>query len=78
MPRNDPASPHCSSVRAEVGARAPYSDVDVNAEPVGQEDQFELHWLPLDQLAKADVQPAALKTVRLTVGNLVSINSGKP
>lgn len=37
-------------------------------EPISQEDHLEFHWLPLDQLAEADVQPSALKNALVHVG----------
>lgn len=38
-------------------------------EPVSQEDHLEFHWLPLDQLAEADVRPGALKNALVTAGD---------
>ena len=40
-----------------------------STEPASQEDHLELHWLPLDQLAEADVKPGALKTALVTAGD---------
>lgn len=37
-----------------------------DTEPTSQEDHLEFHWLPLDQLAEADVRPDALKTALST------------
>jgi 8-oxo-dGTP diphosphatase len=34
-------------------------------QPVSQEDHLEFHWLPIDQLADADVRPHSLKTALL-------------
>lgn len=39
------------------------------ATPVSQEDHLEFHWLPLDQLAHADVRPSALKNALAAVGD---------
>jgi 8-oxo-dGTP diphosphatase len=35
------------------------------SDPVSQEDHLTFHWLPLDQLADADVRPGSLKTALL-------------
>lgn len=40
-----------------------------DAEPVSQEDHLEFNWLPLDQLADADVRPGALKNALLAIGD---------
>ncbi|WP_231104620.1 NUDIX domain-containing protein [Haloechinothrix halophila] len=45
-------------------------EVDItDTEPASQEDHLEFHWLPLDQLAEADVLPSALKAALVTVGD---------
>lgn len=45
-------------------------DVAINdTEPISREDHLEFHWLPLDQLAEADVRPGALKRALLTAGD---------
>jgi len=38
-------------------------------EPASQEDHVEFHWLPINQLADADVRPGALKNALLTAGS---------
>ncbi|GAA3756626.1 NUDIX domain-containing protein [Salinactinospora qingdaonensis] len=38
------------------------------AEPTSQEDHLEFHWLPLDQLADAEVRPGALKNALVDAG----------
>lgn len=40
-----------------------------DAEPVSHEDHLEFHWLPLDQLAEADVRPGALKNALVAAGD---------
>ncbi|MGH3780105.1 MAG: NUDIX domain-containing protein [Pseudonocardiaceae bacterium] len=40
-----------------------------NSEPISQEDHLEFHWLPLGQLADADVRPGALKNALLATGD---------
>lgn len=40
-----------------------------DTEPDSQEDHLEFHWLPLDQLAEADVRPGALKIALVTAGD---------
>lgn len=40
-----------------------------DAKPVSQEDHLEFHWLPLDQLADADVRPGALTNALVTAGD---------
>ena len=40
-----------------------------DTEPKSQEDHLEFHWLPLDQLAEADVRPAALKNALVAGGD---------
>jgi 8-oxo-dGTP pyrophosphatase MutT (NUDIX family) len=45
-------------------------DVAIDAaEPVSQEDHLEFRWLPLDQLADADVRPSALKNALVAAGD---------
>lgn len=41
-----------------------------DTEPASQEDHLEFHWLPLDQLAEADVLPGALKAALITAGTI--------
>jgi 8-oxo-dGTP pyrophosphatase MutT (NUDIX family) len=36
-----------------------------SSDPVSQEDHLTFHWLPLDQLADADIRPATLKAALL-------------
>jgi 8-oxo-dGTP diphosphatase len=44
-------------------------EVSINdSEPVCQEDHLEFRWLPVDQLADADIRPSALKDALVTVG----------
>lgn len=43
--------------------------VITDTEPVSQEDHLEFHWLPLNQLAEADVRPGALKNALVTAGD---------
>jgi 8-oxo-dGTP pyrophosphatase MutT (NUDIX family) len=44
-------------------------EVDIaNGKPVSQEDHLEFHWLPLGQLADADVRPELLKTALVVTG----------
>lgn len=40
-----------------------------DAEPVSQEDHLEFHWLPLAELAEADVRPGALKNALVSAGD---------
>jgi 8-oxo-dGTP pyrophosphatase MutT (NUDIX family) len=35
-------------------------EVTLDAEPIGQEEHLEFHWLPLDQLADADLRPSSV------------------
>ena len=45
-------------------------DVDIaDDEPVSQEDHLSFHWLPLNQLAEADVRPGSLKKALLAAGD---------
>lgn len=39
-----------------------------DGEPVSQEDHLAFHWLPLDQLAAADVRPGSLKEALVAAG----------
>ncbi len=40
----------------------------IDAESVSQEEHLEFHWLPLHQLADADVRPGVLATALATAG----------
>jgi 8-oxo-dGTP diphosphatase len=40
-----------------------------SGEPVSQEDHLIFNWLPLDQLADADVRPGSLKNALLAAGD---------
>lgn len=41
-------------------------------EPASQEDHLEFHWLPIGQLAEADIRPGALKNALLAAGDDVT------
>ncbi|WP_433714375.1 NUDIX domain-containing protein [Nocardia sp. CA-084685] len=38
-------------------------DTELDGTPVSQEDHLEFDWLPIDQIDRTDLRPAAVKTV---------------